>query len=225
MSKQETFGLLEDKMLKYADLVDIPVKPMNEEMVRVVERSGLRVNSIDPNMQPFTGEDIYLRRETFVQLSNAANMIRQILRPRLELEIVYGYRALSIQTKLYKKIKADLEDQYEGIDLMEAAHRMIAVPEVSGHPTGGAVDVQLTQDGEPIDFGTKIWEFTPDSYAFSPYVSNEAWNNRQLLRRVMTSAGFAPFDGEWWHFSFGDREWAKYYGEPAAVYEQIEFSS
>lgn len=225
MSKQEALGLLEDKMLRYTDLVDVPVKPIDEEMVSVVGRPGLRVNSIDPNMQPFTGDDIYLRREAFVRLSNAANMLRRIVRPMIELEIVYGYRALSIQTELYEKIKADLEDQYEGIELMEAVHRMIAVPEVSGHPTGGAVDVQLTKDGEPLDFGTEIWEFTPDSYTFSPYISREAWNNRQLLRRVMTTAGFAPFDGEWWHYSYGDREWAKYYSEPAAIYEQIEFVS
>jgi D-alanyl-D-alanine dipeptidase len=33
--------------------------------------------------------------------------------------------------------------------------------------------------------------------------------------------GLAPFDGEWWHFSYGDREWAKYYEEEAAaIYDQ-----
>ncbi|QQR69366.1 MAG: hypothetical protein IPI58_01405 [Alphaproteobacteria bacterium] len=41
----------------------------------------------------------------------------------------------------------------------------------------------------------------------------------------MTSVGFAPFDGEWWHFSYGDREWAKYYGRSHAIYSQIAFSS
>jgi D-alanyl-D-alanine dipeptidase len=34
----------------------------------------------------------------------------------------------------------------------------------------------------------------------------------------MVAAGFAPFYGEWWHFSYGDREWAAVYGEPAALY-------
>ena len=225
MSRLETLGLLEDKMLRYADLVKVPLEPNNEEIVKVVERPGLRVNSIDPNMQPFTADDIYLRKEAFVRLSNAANTIQLLLRPQLEIEIVYGYRAMSIQTNLYEKIKAELESQYEGSELMEAVHRMIAVPEVSGHPTGGAVDVQLTQDGEPLDFGTKIWEFTPDSYTFNPYISRDAWTNRQLLRRVMTTVGFAPFDGEWWHFSYGDREWAKYYDQPNAIYDQIGFTN
>ncbi len=41
----------------------------------------------------------------------------------------------------------------------------------------------------------------------------------------MLTAGFAPFDGEWWHFSFGDREWARFYGAENALYEQIQFAT
>ena len=225
MSNVEVYELLENKMLRYADLAEVPVDPRNDRMVCMADRYKLRVNPIDPNMAAFTGDDIYLRQEASVRLGRAANMLLNITDPNLELEIVYGYRALSIQTGLYEKIKAEQADQYEGAELMEAVHRMVAVPEVAGHPTGGAVDVQLTQDGKPIDFGSKIWEFAPDSYTFSPFISREAWFNRQLLRRVMMGAGFAPFDGEWWHFSYGDREWAKFYNQPAAIYEQIEFST
>lgn len=32
--------------------------------------------------------------------------------------------------------------------------------------------------------------------------------------------GFAPYDGEWWHFSFGDKEWAFYYKKEATLFEQ-----
>jgi len=38
----------------------------------------------------------------------------------------------------------------------------------------------------------------------------------------MVEAGFAPFTGEWWHFSYGDREWAAIWGRDAAIYEQLE---
>jgi D-alanyl-D-alanine dipeptidase len=46
-----------------------------------------------------------------------------------------------------------------------------------------------------------------------------------LLRSVMLQAGFAPFDGEWWHFSYGDREWAYYYKKKYALYSQVSLSS
>ncbi len=36
----------------------------------------------------------------------------------------------------------------------------------------------------------------------------------------MTAAEFAPFWGEWWHYSFGDCEWATYYEKPNAIYSQ-----
>ncbi len=102
---------------------------------------------------------------------------------------------------------------------------MIAVPEIAGHPTGGAVDIQIVKDDMPLDMGTKIWEFTKDPYTFSPFIEQDARDNRLLLRSIMMDVGFAPFDGEWWHFSYGDKEWAAYYKKPSAVYNQIEFKT
>ncbi|MDR3125675.1 MAG: hypothetical protein LBU20_01195 [Candidatus Nomurabacteria bacterium] len=34
---------------------------------------------------------------------------------------------------------------------------------------------------------------------------------RFSILKPMMSQGFAPYDGEWWHFSYGDREWAAWY--------------
>jgi D-alanyl-D-alanine dipeptidase len=83
----------------------------------------------------------------------------------------------------------------------------------------------MLRGGEPVDCGTPLWSFEPDSYTFSPYISRQARDNRLLLRAAMTNAGFTPFDGEWWHFSYGDKEWAAYSGQPTAKYEQVEFST
>lgn len=43
-----------------------------------------------------------------------------------------------------------------------------------------------------------------------------------LLRDCMLTAGFAPYDGEWWHFSYGERDWAHYYKKPNAIYGQVK---
>lgn len=114
-----------------------------------------------------------------------------------------------------------------GSSLDEEVHRLIAVPSVAGHPTGGAVDVVIVDKNSntPIDFGSKIYDFkTKDCYTFSPYISEEAKKNRMLLRNAMMSQGFAPFDGEWWHFSYGDKEWAFYYKKDGAIYTQKQLS-
>ena len=100
------------------------------------------------------------------------------------------------------------------------------MPEVAGHPTGGAVDIRIIDaNGKPLDMGTDIHDFVKNSYVHTPFISKEAWHNRQLLRLCMLTAGFAPYDGEWWHFSYGDREWARYYGKLDAIYDQIVFQS
>ena len=40
-------------------------------------------------------------------------------------------------------------------------------------------------------------------------MSAEAWENRKLLREVMTKAGFKTLPSEWWHFNLVSRNEAK----------------
>lgn len=224
MKEQNIYQLLEDKMLSYPDYASVPVAPNGEELVPIPESDNLTARQIGEDMLSYTGEQVYVRQSVLHRLGQAALCLTD-QQPGLQLEVVYGYRALEIQTKLFEYFKAQLEDQYSGQELLAAVHRLVAVPTVAGHPAGAAVDIHMAQDGEPLDFGTKTHDFVPDSYTFSPFINREAWFNRQLLRQAMMAAGFAPFDGEWWHFSYGDKEWARYYGKEAAMYEQVEFRS
>jgi D-alanyl-D-alanine dipeptidase len=43
-----------------------------------------------------------------------------------------------------------------------------------------------------------------------------------MLYQVMTEAGFMPFFGEYWHFMYGDREWAYFSGLDESLYSNIE---
>jgi D-alanyl-D-alanine dipeptidase len=222
MNKQATYRLLEARMLRYTDLVSVPVRPNQQKLIPITVTTNLVIKPIDKDMQAYTGDAIYVREAVANKLEQAAKLLATS-NPNLSLQVVYGYRALSIQQKLFLKYKKQLKLQYTGNALLEAVHRLIAVPEIAGHPTGGAIDIQILHYGECIDMGTNIWEFTNDSFTFSPFVGKAAYDNRQLLRNTMMEIGFAPFDGEWWHFSYGDKEWAKYYAKPCAIYEQIEF--
>jgi D-alanyl-D-alanine dipeptidase len=224
MKKSEIYYDLESKMLGFSDLISIPVTPNGEVMTAIAETQNLTVSPIDPEMIRYTGDSIFVR-QTVAALLGSASLLLAERDESLQLNVVYGYRALDIQIKKFEKFKAELSSKYEDVELLEAVHRLIAVPEVSGHPTGGAVDLQICRDGKPLDFGTKIWEFDRKSYTFSPDIAGNAMENRLLLRECLLEVGFAPFDGEWWHFSYGDREWAKYYNRPPAIYEQIDLSN
>jgi D-alanyl-D-alanine dipeptidase len=224
MKKQDIYQRLEEKMLAYSDYCDIPVIPVNESLVPITPAANLTARQGDPAMLAYTGGNVYVRQGVLERLLRASQLLRDE-DTTLQLEVGYGYRALAIQKQLFEKHKAALSESYSGEELIAATHRLVAVPEAAGHPAGAAIDIRITQNGTPLDFGTDMWEFVPDTFTFSPFIDKDAWQNRQLLCRVLMSAGFAPFDGEWWHFSYGDKEWAKYYNKEAALYEQTDFST
>jgi D-alanyl-D-alanine dipeptidase len=225
-TEDDVYQLLEEKMLKYADYATVPVIEVEEVVLfeAVPQQGVLRVEHNNGEMSELTGDSIFVRRPVVDMLYWAGQELKNLDRT-LTLKVVYGFRALELQTRLFEAAKAALAGQYpdEG-ELIEVAHRQVAVPSVAGYPTGGAVAVDILRDGLPVDMGTKVMEASRDSFTFSPFVSREAWDHRQLLRRAMMAAGFAPYDGEWWHFSYGDKEWARFYRRPGALYDQVAFA-
>ena len=163
------------------------------------------------DMQPYTGNDIFLRENA---LSKLVSVARNLKAYSLRLLVVYGYRHPDLQQKYFTEILEKLSGENKNLsekELYSLAHNFIAVPEVAGHTTGGAVDVTLVgKSGKELDMGTNIYDFSDPQkiITFTKKVTAEQIKNRMLLRIAMEYAGFVPFNGEWWHFSFGDKEWA-----------------
>ncbi len=217
---------LEEKMLKYSDYAGVEVIPAEEPVLFEALRSQgvLQVAQLDPDMAALTGGTIYVRRPLVDLLYWAGQELKNLDRS-LTLRVIYGFRALELQAKLFEAAKNSLLEEFpDEEERTEAAHRHIAVPSVAGRPTGGAVGVDLLSEGEPVDMGSRVLAASRDSFTFSPFISRAAWENRQLLRRAMMAAGFAPYDGEWWHFSYGDKEWARYHRKPGALYAQVSLA-
>ena len=193
-------------MVKYQDLINIKVNECGEQFV---------------SLQKF------LIRESVAKKIIEADKNLKNLQPEYRLIINCGYRSLKVQTKIFLKILSKICKNFypNPIDLYEIVHQLIAVPTVAGHPTGGAVDIAIfdKKKDKIIDFGSKIDDLSAKNLSvFSRNISKEAKKNRLLLRKIMLAVGFAPFDGEWWHFSYGDREWAFYYKKKCAIYDQIK---
>lgn len=228
MKEEDCIKALEATFLTYTELVSVPLCENDDPMVSLdLGRYGVLSDPINKDMEPYTGRTLWVRRCVAERLSIAQRQIDEIL-PGAMIEVVYGYRHIDIQTRNFEKVRQDLLAQGSFAseqELKERAHIAIAVPEVAGHPTGGAVDIRLRQNGVLLDMGTAAHDFSPQSYALYPMLTKKAWRHRQWLRAAMMAAGFAPYDGEWWHFSYGDREWAKYYNKRCAVYQQIAFVS
>jgi D-alanyl-D-alanine dipeptidase len=146
----------------------------------------------------------------------------------LHLKIVSGYRHPDFQAKIFEEVREALRKTYPDIsesELIERAHAFAAYPPVAGHLTGGAVDVSLVRADKELDMGVAEEPFDPavpqSIETFSEGISAAQLANRLKLCDAMFAQGFTPFFGEWWHFSYGDREWAAFSGAEEAVYGPV----
>ncbi len=97
------------------------------------------------------------------------------------------------------------------------------------HNTGGAIDLTLIDEsGEDVEMGTAFDTFDVRSYTdhFSDSKDDGGGfhKNRMLLKKVLEEVGFANYHEEWWHFSYGDQEWARQRKQSMAIYGSVELS-
>lgn len=224
--KKLTTAQLEKRMIRYRDLISVSVADNGDPMV-VLDPAGIK-NGYRQDMSDMTtalGNRIILRNTASQMLNDAQKRLRE-KNENYSLYVTYGYRSLEVQTTKFRTIVSTIAKKrffVNPIDLYEEVHRFIAVPTVAGHPTGGAVDITIVDSAEKlIDFGSPLYDLrSKNCYVYTPNITKRALKNRLLLRECMMGAGFAPFDGEWWHFSYGDREWAFYYKKSKAIYGQL----
>lgn len=231
--KQEKLQRLEDGFVKYEDLLS--VQDGDEETDRegfyVIPNTGNGVIGRFHALRDMENDtpNIIVRETVYKKLCDADRALkRKSGYENCQIVVTYGYRSPEIQEKLYDITMAQKKEQYPNLsenELIEAVHREIAHPSVAGHPTGGAVDVIIWdyKNQEMLEFGTKVCEFgNKNIYYASDDIPPLAKKNRKILKIVMCEQGFAPYEGEWWHFCYGDKEWAFYSYRHKLRKEKIE---
>ena len=85
------------------------------------------------------------------------------------------------------------------------------------HNYGMAVDISICKvNGDTIPMGATV-DFMGDlshidreeTLLARGRITQEALDNRRLLREVMAAGGFMPLRTEWWHFNLCSRKEAK----------------
>ena len=85
------------------------------------------------------------------------------------------------------------------------------------HNYGMAVDVTIiNKDGRPLPMGTPFDFFGEEAHTDreealvkAGKITEDEFQNRRLLRRIMQQAGFTTISSEWWHFNACSAEVAK----------------
>jgi len=151
----------------------------------------------------FVGKDMYcgLRKAYLTDLTArmliAALHELQKIDPRYSFIIYDAARPQSVQRTMWALVEGTPQQDY------------VAKPHKGGaHNFGIAVDISLTYDGQPIDMGTPFDNFTEAAHITNEkalvrkgIITEQARQNRELLRRVLKQQGFNPLSNEWWHFT------------------------
>lgn len=146
--------------------------------------------------------------------------------PTLTLQLTDAYRPLELQRQYYNEITDKFSKLgLAGETLYKRVTEVIADPALCPpHTTGGTVDVTLYHivKQETIDMGSAVDDIDNElRYLWHPNVPAAAKKYRQLLFDAMRSAGFAEAEEEWWHYSYGDQQWALTYKQSQAIYGSI----
>lgn len=154
---------------------------------------------------------------------------RQYLPAGYYFKIYEAYRPLASQKKLWESVVSEQQKKYP--HMKSDSEEFIALCDVycanpyrqgSGHQSGAAIDVTLcNQNGLEYDMGGCVRGFTPMS-DFDWPVDIVARRNRFILKESLQKVGFVNYPSEWWHYSFGDRLWARLTGSSIAIFARLD---
>ena len=150
--------------------------------------------------------EAYLHPQAAKALAKAQKILKE-KRPELNLKVYDATRPMHVQQKMWNIVAGTPLNIY------------VSNPANGGglHNYGLAVDVTLcTEKGDTIPMGTKIDYLGKQAHINNEEqlvkqgaLSNEALENRKLLRAVMREAGYKTINSEWWHFNYKSRAEAK----------------
>ena len=145
--------------------------------------------------------------------------------------VVYeAYRPMEAQIKLWDGVVAQQKKMHPEMDIN--SEEFIALCDVfaanpyrqgSGHQSGASVDISLIDDaGKEYDMGGTVRGFDETADFDCPNISPEGRKNREILRDALSKSGLVNYPSEWWHYSFGDRLWARLTGSKLAIFGKLE---
>lgn len=189
---------------------------------KIAEQGYVDIHDVDPSIKVslmyarpdnFTGKVLYTDLTRAYLNADAAQALKAAQaelkrrRPDLSLIIFDASRPMSVQQKMWNVVKGTKKSIY------------VSNPANGGglHNYGFAVDVSICEEGgDTIPMGTKVDymgsaahpEFEAEMLR-RKVITQEAVNNRQLLREVLAVGGFKVLKTEWWHFNLKTRNQIK----------------
>lgn len=192
--------------------LDLTTKVSDPELQELLDKEGLAFKE-------------YMRSNPNFKMSIRSGVLEKLIRVQdslpdnLKLVLKAGYRPLVVQKVLFEQSLEIFRKKYPkktAKELYELNLEFVADPDnyIPPHSTGGAVDILLfdMNDSKELDMGSPINYPDDKSWTYQDStLTREQIENRDFLTKTMLKAGFANLASEWWHYSYGDQYWAKFY--------------
>lgn len=210
-------------LLSDTRVTDIPVLESGEPLALLREYAAERGSTL------LCGASV-LVREGLAQRLVAAG---RALGDSLALKVVEGYRAAEVQQQIIEWYIRHLSREYPEADsdqLRELSSRFVSPLDVAPHVAGAAADVTVVDlsSGAELEMGTAVDATPEDSdghcYFDAEGISSLARRHRTLMASALAGVGLVNYPTEWWHWSYGDRYWARQSGHAHALYGPVTTS-
>jgi D-alanyl-D-alanine dipeptidase len=190
----------------------------NEPLVEINETEKIKLEFNNKYLVPKIRKSVL---ELLLSASNNTPSDYKIL-------VSTAFRPCEMQKRMWRKrllqmaILHPLQMITNTRDWRKNASRYTAPPGGSMHQCGSALDVTLLYKDREVDMGSTQNETGEKVHTFSKKITEKQKENRSILYKAMTEAGFVNYPLEWWHYCYGDRMWAAYTEKSEAFYGPIK---
>ncbi len=188
----------------------IKIKECGEPLVDIKKLCPDLVIDLDPRR---TKKTAYLRKAVAEMVCRAKShlpegmtfVINDAWRPQYVQEKIFQGFAKRFTVKEAEKYVAPFKGKY-----------------VSGHMTGGAVDLRLWRNGRKVPMKSSKLTYQENAKSFQPKLPSYIQKNRQIMFNALRKAGLSNLSKEYWHWSYGDIWWARRKKKKIAIYGVVE---
>jgi D-alanyl-D-alanine dipeptidase len=206
-------------LLSDSAVATVRVKESGEPLADLRTVKALRVDS---RLADSDGAYARVRIDVMDRLVTAQTLLPASLR----LLVIEGYRPLDLQVRIFTEHLDRLRTNWPTADeavLYRMASRYVAPPAVAPHVAGAAVDLTLCGvDGSELWMGTDVNDTDLPACHTAGEVDTDVRKRRDTLSAALTAAGLVNYPTEWWHWSYGDRYWARMTGADHALYGPVD---
>lgn len=192
-----------------------PIINNNLLETKLIAYGLVNINSIDSSIKiklKYSSNDNFLHKKLYLNLNNCylqkevayklvkAQHILKLKYPFYSLLVFDGVRPVSVQKTMWNELQVPnkLKNKYVSDPTIGSLHNF-----------GCAVDVSIVNENDwEMDMGTPYDYFGELGHPIAEQrmvnegkLSWRQFENRKLLREVMTQAGFMTITTEWWHFN------------------------